>query len=208
MVGGVGEDMALEGEFPKDMEHLVAPAGVVVALHVEDGVDESAYVLDGDGLGVEVDDGGGLVRQESILERLGRATVNTGADRGGSIILWLDSGIGHFPVASGSGERVMGVGGRSLLLDLLGMLMSGVPGSRLLVEMLLGLAPASRAATAACAAATSISTTEGAVGREPGMAVGRKAQPGARGVGGAATRARGVRSHLERAEEKPRQLLP
>ena len=132
--------MAPEGEFPKDLEHLVAPAGVVVALHVEDGVDESTDVLDGDGLGVEVDDGGGLVCQESVLERLGRATVDTDANRGGGIILWLDSGVGHFLRASGSGDRVMGVGGRSLLLDLLGILMSGVPGSRLLVETLLGLA--------------------------------------------------------------------
>ena len=41
VVGGVGENMAPEGEFPKNQEHLVAPAGVVVGLHVEDGGDES-----------------------------------------------------------------------------------------------------------------------------------------------------------------------
>jgi hypothetical protein len=61
VVGGVGEDMESEGEFPKDLEHLAVPACVVVALHVEDGMDESMDVLDGDDLGMEVDDGGGLM---------------------------------------------------------------------------------------------------------------------------------------------------
>lgn len=56
VVGGISEDVA-----PKDQKHLVVPVGVVVRLHVEDGEDEGADVLDTDSMGVELDDGSGLM---------------------------------------------------------------------------------------------------------------------------------------------------
>jgi hypothetical protein len=56
VVGGISEDVA-----PKDQKHLVVLVGVVVRLYVEDGEDEGVDVLDTDGMGVELDDGSGLM---------------------------------------------------------------------------------------------------------------------------------------------------
>jgi len=75
VVHGISGDMAPEGELPKNQKHLVAPASVVVGIHVKYWRDEGADFLDADSLGVQVYDGGGLMIQEGVLERLARATA-------------------------------------------------------------------------------------------------------------------------------------
>lgn len=138
MVGDVSE-----GELLENQKHLVAPAGVIVGLHVENGGDEG--VLDTDGLGVEVDDdGSGLVSQQGIPERLTRTTIANVAGKGGGVVLVLDGGLGNFSLAGSVSERARGGGiallGRScgLLLGDLGTLEGGVPGSGLLAAAFLG----------------------------------------------------------------------
>jgi hypothetical protein len=142
VVGDVSENMALEGELLENQKHLVELAGVVVGLHVENGWDEG--VLDTDGLGVEVDDGSGLVSQQGIPERLTRTTIANIAGKGGGVVLVLDGGLGNFSLAGSVSERARGGGiallGRScgLLLGDLGTLEGGVPGSGLLAAAFLG----------------------------------------------------------------------
>lgn len=51
MVCDNSEDLALEGELAEAQKHLVVPMSIVIGLHVEDGVDERADVLEADGLG-------------------------------------------------------------------------------------------------------------------------------------------------------------
>jgi len=92
-----------EGELLENQKHLVAPAGVIVGLHVENGGDEG--VLDTDGLGVEVDDGSGLVSQQGIPERLTRTTIANIAGKGGGVVLVLDGGLGNFSLAGSASER-------------------------------------------------------------------------------------------------------
>jgi hypothetical protein len=58
--GQGGEDVRLEGEFAEDQQELTAP---VVGVNVEDDVDEAPDVVDGDGLGVKVEEGGSLLEQ-------------------------------------------------------------------------------------------------------------------------------------------------
>jgi hypothetical protein len=62
--GWGGKDVRLEGEFAEDQQELSAPAIEVVGVNVEDDVDEAPDVVDGDGLGMKVDEGGGLLEQE------------------------------------------------------------------------------------------------------------------------------------------------
>jgi hypothetical protein len=50
--------------FPRNQKHLVAPASVVVGIHVKYWRDKGADVPDADGLGLQVYDGGGLMIQE------------------------------------------------------------------------------------------------------------------------------------------------
>jgi hypothetical protein len=59
--GRGGKDVRLEGEFAEDQQELTAPAVEVVGVNVEDDVDEALDVVDGDGLGVKVEEGGGLL---------------------------------------------------------------------------------------------------------------------------------------------------
>jgi hypothetical protein len=54
--------LALQRELPKDKWHVVAPAGVVVGVDVKDGGEETPYVLHDNGLCVQIDNGGGLMR--------------------------------------------------------------------------------------------------------------------------------------------------
>jgi hypothetical protein len=61
--GRGGEDVRLEGEFAEDQQELLAPAVEVVGVNVEDDVDEASDVVDGDGLDVKVEEGGGLLEQ-------------------------------------------------------------------------------------------------------------------------------------------------
>jgi hypothetical protein len=62
--GRGGEDVRMEGEFAEDQQELIAPAVEVVGVNVEDDVDEASDVVDGDGLGVNVEEGGGLLEQQ------------------------------------------------------------------------------------------------------------------------------------------------
>ena len=61
--GRGGEDVCLQGEFAEDQQKLVAPSVEVVGIDVKDDVDEAPNVVDGDGLGVKVEEGGGLLEK-------------------------------------------------------------------------------------------------------------------------------------------------
>jgi hypothetical protein len=57
----------LEGEFAEDQHKLIAPSVEVV------GVDVEGDVVDGDGLGVKVEEGGGLLEQQGRV-KVGRSS--------------------------------------------------------------------------------------------------------------------------------------
>uniref|UniRef100_J3L0C0 Uncharacterized protein n=1 Tax=Oryza brachyantha TaxID=4533 RepID=J3L0C0_ORYBR len=80
--GEVGEDMVLERVFADDEKDLIVPAGVVAGVGVDDDVDKASDVLDADGLCVQVDDGGGFMRQDSVVKVV--AVVVEGV-----VVLWL-----------------------------------------------------------------------------------------------------------------------
>jgi hypothetical protein len=56
--------VCLKGEFAEDQQKLIVPSVEVVGVDVEDNVDEALDVVDGDGLGVKVEEGGGLLEQQ------------------------------------------------------------------------------------------------------------------------------------------------
>jgi hypothetical protein len=56
-----GEDVCLKGEFTEDQQKLIAPSVEVVGVDIEDDVDEAPDVVDGNGLGMKVEEGGGLL---------------------------------------------------------------------------------------------------------------------------------------------------
>jgi hypothetical protein len=58
---GIRGDMVVKGITPQRQQDEVAPTGVVAREVVEDDGDQGPNVLDIDGLGMEVGDGGGLV---------------------------------------------------------------------------------------------------------------------------------------------------
>ena len=58
--------MVLEGELAKHQKELLAPACVIVGVDVQHEGDEISEVLLGDGLSVEVRDGGGLMEQHGV----------------------------------------------------------------------------------------------------------------------------------------------
>ena len=66
--------MFLQGEFPNGEEELVAPTSVVAGGDVEDDGDQTPDILHRHGLCVEVDDGGGLVQQQGLVQ-IRRAAV-------------------------------------------------------------------------------------------------------------------------------------
>jgi hypothetical protein len=63
----------LKGEFAEDQQKLIAPSVEVVGVDVEDDVDEAPDVVDGDGLGVKVEEGGGLLEQQGRV-KVGRTS--------------------------------------------------------------------------------------------------------------------------------------
>jgi hypothetical protein len=67
----------LEGEFTEDQQELTAPAVEVVGINIEDDVNEAPDVVDGDGLGVKVEEGGGLLEQECRV-KVSRASSRKG----------------------------------------------------------------------------------------------------------------------------------
>lgn len=107
----------LKGELPKNEKHLVAPASVLIGVHVKYCRDEAANVLDLDDLGMQVYNGGGLMSQQGFLERLVRATTEKQpevlevAGRGGGTVSRLDGGLDGHMLASSAGKRVTGVSG-------------------------------------------------------------------------------------------------
>jgi hypothetical protein len=60
--------VCLEGEFAEDQQELIAPSVEVVGVDIEDDVDEAPDVVDGDGLGVKVEEGGGLLEQQGRVK--------------------------------------------------------------------------------------------------------------------------------------------
>jgi hypothetical protein len=67
--GGRGsENVCLEGEFAEDQQELIAPSVEVVGANVEDDVDKTLNVVDGNGLGVKVEEGGGLLKQQGRVK--------------------------------------------------------------------------------------------------------------------------------------------
>ena len=75
--GGVGEDVVPEGELADDEKKLI-PLASVVAGDVKDDGDQTPDVLDRHSLLVEVHDGGGLVKEQGVVEVL-RIGVEGGA---------------------------------------------------------------------------------------------------------------------------------
>jgi hypothetical protein len=117
-----GEDVRLERKFAEDQQELIAPTVEVVGVDVENDVDEAPDVVDGDGLGVKVQEGGGLLEQQRRV-KVGRASCRRGrpARRGlhGSGGLQGGGGERLFPVRASDGG-VTGFGGVGGLLFSLG----------------------------------------------------------------------------------------
>jgi hypothetical protein len=61
--------VAVQGVLADDEENLIAPTRVVGG-EVEHDVDETPHVLDNNDLGVNVDDGSGLVEEDDIVKTL------------------------------------------------------------------------------------------------------------------------------------------
>jgi len=64
------QNVILQGEFTEGEEEGLAPARVVVRRGVEDDGDEAANVLDTDGLGVQIHDGGSLMEKKGVMKIL------------------------------------------------------------------------------------------------------------------------------------------
>jgi hypothetical protein len=62
----------LEGKLAKDQHELIAPAVEVAGVDVEDDHDVSPHVVDGDRLGMQVQEGQRLVKQHGGVEVGGR----------------------------------------------------------------------------------------------------------------------------------------
>jgi hypothetical protein len=82
--GGVREDMALQGVPPKGEEEGLAPPSIEGGGPVEAEWDEEADVLHGGRLRVEVEEGGGLVLGDGIVDGL---VVDSGEGGGGVVVV-------------------------------------------------------------------------------------------------------------------------
>ena len=60
--GKVAQDMILQRILAEDEKKLLTPTRVVAGVGVEDDGDKAPDVLHGDGLGVQVEDGGGFMK--------------------------------------------------------------------------------------------------------------------------------------------------
>jgi hypothetical protein len=125
--------MRLEREFAEDQQELIAPTVEVVGVDVENDVDEAPDIVDGDGLGVKVQEGSDLLEQQRRV-KVCRASCRRGrpARRGlhGSGGLQGGGGERPFPVRAGDGV-VAGFGGVGGLLFSLGEASEGRIGARL-----------------------------------------------------------------------------
>jgi len=109
--------VALQRVLANDEEDLIAPPGVVPGVDVEEDVDEAPDVLHADGLGVQVDEGGGFMGQDGVM-KCGAAGVD-----GDGVLLLLCVGIGVGGALGGeglfpgrTGEGVAGALGSSITL--------------------------------------------------------------------------------------------
>ena len=110
----VGEDVGLQGVLADDEEDLIAPAGVVPSGEVEDDGDEAPDILHADGLGVQIDEGGGFMCQNGMMK-----VVDVGVDGDGVLALGVGIALGGNGVlARGLGVSVADAlgGGGGLLL--------------------------------------------------------------------------------------------
>jgi hypothetical protein len=115
--------MRLEREFAEDQQELIAPTVEVVGVDVENDVDEAPDIVDGDGLGVKVQEGSDLLEQQRRV-KVCRASCRRGrpARRGLHGSGGLQGGGGGerpFPVRAGDGGGA-GFGGVGGLLFSLG----------------------------------------------------------------------------------------
>jgi hypothetical protein len=128
--GRGGEDVCLEGEFAEDQQKLIAPSVEVVGVDVEDDVDEAPDVVDGNGLGVKVEEGGGLLEQQGRVKvsrtscRLSRPTCRRIHRSGGVYGGGGCGGARPFPFRVGDGG-VTSFGGVGGLLFGLGQVSEG-----------------------------------------------------------------------------------
>jgi hypothetical protein len=76
-------DVVLEGELAEDEKKLIAPTVEVTGINVEDGGDVVPDVADGDGLGMELQEGDGFVLEHGGAEIGGHGTSRRRITRGG-----------------------------------------------------------------------------------------------------------------------------
>ncbi|XP_039795898.1 glycine-rich cell wall structural protein 1-like [Panicum virgatum] len=118
--------MILQRELAGGQQELIAPASVVAGVDVEDGRDQTSDVLDGDGLSVEVEDGGGLVQHhggvEVVVLQMRRVAIlllrgtrqrgaSLGAGGGRAIQGGLDPLGGGVPLLGGGSRFSLDIGG-------------------------------------------------------------------------------------------------
>lgn len=110
--GAVLKYVRVEGELLNGERELLAPAGVVGGGNVKDDRDEAANVPDRNSLGVQGQDGGGLVEQHGVVDGGNNAALVV------VIVVVVDAGwwIGRTLLGGkGQGVAEVGVGGVALL---------------------------------------------------------------------------------------------
>ena len=80
---GVEQNVVLKGKLASGEQKLVTPASVVIGVDVEGSRDQAPNVLDGDDLGMEVEDGGGLMQQHGAVKVVVFDLVGGGDGGGG-----------------------------------------------------------------------------------------------------------------------------
>jgi hypothetical protein len=107
----IGEGVGLQRVLADDEEDLVAPAVIVAGGEVEDDVDEVLDVLHVGRLGVQMNQGGGLVCEHGEVQRIG---VGAGFAVDGGVVLHILGvvvGVGNSFSGDGTRGSRLGVGG-------------------------------------------------------------------------------------------------
>jgi hypothetical protein len=129
------EDVILQRVLAKGEEKLLTPLGVAAGVDIEGDEDEAPDILHGDGLGMQIEEGGNLMQKEGAME-----VVGTVAGRRHRSICVIASGVvddggrslalvgGVIQGGPGTGGRVIALlgGGGSLLFRLLGASKGGI----------------------------------------------------------------------------------
>lgn len=89
--GGIAEDVVLEGILADDEDEPLAPPCVAAGVEVEDGVDETQDVLDGNSLSVDVQECSNFVKEHGILD--GVVVLRRRAQRGDAVIVAIVGGV-------------------------------------------------------------------------------------------------------------------